>query len=303
MKKFKVYGLKVGSEIDLLYTKASFETPDVIICFGKVPQTLENTLMVNKKCKYNEHQLIYSVKDIAHFLIEDGNKITIEAIGDCSYRTIKLYLDGIMFSCLLAQRGIPAYHGSVVKIKDKCLLIMGSSGAGKSSLTSGLLDYGCEFLSDDIIVFDVNNKALCVHPGFAEQKLSGDLVEEYQLHDLVDEKIYYPGKNKDKYFINRQGVFHKDTCPVDIVIYMGLSNGQLTMKQVTGIEKLDVVLKNTFRNQFMKAFNKGKEQFEMSTRIAKAVSVYLLQRPQDEFTVDQQVDMVLSLLEEEDGHN
>lgn len=298
MKKYKVYGLNVMSEMELCYSKASFESADVTIVFGKMPDQLKYTIEETKRYVYNKSQLIYKVKNIANFLIEEGSKITIDPINDCPHKTIKLYLDGIAFSCILAQRGIPAYHGSAVKIDGKCLLIMGSSGAGKSSLTTGLLDYGCEFISDDIIVFAYKDNQLMVHPGFPEQKLSSDLIKNYKLENIVDQEVYYPGVKKDKYFINRTDTFYNKPCQVDAIVYLRISEKEFSIRQVRGIEKLDVVLKNTFRSSFINIFNKEKEQFKISAALANRAATYIIKRPYDKYTINEQVKVLTDLLKE-----
>ena len=290
-----VYGLKVSSEMNLDYSQGDFEKADVSIVVGRVPSKLEYTIEKNKRYLHNDHQLIYKVKKIGNFLIENGNKITVEAIDNCPHRTIKLYLDGIAFSCLLAQRGIPVYHGSAVVKNDQCYLIMGSSGAGKSSLTSGLLDRGYQFITDDIIVFDNDQKTIKVYPGFPEQKLSKDLVETYNLK--VDQRIYYPGVIKDKFFVSRRDIFYNHPCKVDGIIYIKVSEDELSLRQVKGIEKLDVVLKNTFRSSFIKIFKKQKEQFKMNTSLANGVSVFIMKRPYGKNTVEQQVELLVNRIE------
>jgi energy-coupling factor transporter ATP-binding protein EcfA2 len=295
MSKYKVYGLNVYSEIDLDYQIGDFETADVRVMLGKVPSKLENTLEETKRYIHNGEQLIYKVKKIGRFLIENGNRITIEPINRCPHRTIKLYLDGIAFSCLLAQRGVPVYHGSAVVKDGKCLLIMGSSGSGKSSLTSGLLDYGYEFITDDIIVFNHDGNDIVVNPGFPEQKLSKALINTYNLE--VDDRVYYPGVIKDKFFVDRKEVFYNKPCKVHGIVYIRVSEDALSFRQVLGIEKLDVVLKNTFRSSFIKIFNKQKEQFKMSTSLAKGVSVYIIKRPYNKNTVSKQVKLLVEGIE------
>lgn len=54
----------------------------------------------------------------------------------------------------VAWRGSLAIHASAVAVDDKATLICGQAGAGKSTLTAGLVSLGARFLSDDLSVVD-----------------------------------------------------------------------------------------------------------------------------------------------------
>ncbi len=53
-------------------------------------------------------------------------------------------------------------HAAAIKRDDRCLLLTGPWGAGKSTLTIGLLEQGWHYLSDDIVPFDPATG--CAHP-------------------------------------------------------------------------------------------------------------------------------------------
>lgn len=53
-------------------------------------------------------------------------------------------------------------HAAAIKRDERCLLLTGPWGAGKSTLTIGLLEQGWHYLSDDIVPFDPTTG--CAHP-------------------------------------------------------------------------------------------------------------------------------------------
>lgn len=48
--------------------------------------------------------------------------------------------------------GAVALHAGAVLWKDRCILVPGASGAGKTSLVAWLLNRGCRFLSDEVVI-------------------------------------------------------------------------------------------------------------------------------------------------------
>lgn len=63
---------------------------------------------------------------------------------------------GTVVAQLLAWRGLIPMHGCAVAIDGRAVLILGDAGAGKSSLTAGLIAHGAALVSDDLsaLTFD-----------------------------------------------------------------------------------------------------------------------------------------------------
>ncbi len=56
----------------------------------------------------------------------------------------------------LAWRGGMPFHGCAVELGGRAVLIVGASGAGKSSLTAGLIGLGLRFVADDLAAVRVD---------------------------------------------------------------------------------------------------------------------------------------------------
>lgn len=69
-------------------------------------------------------------------------------------------------------RGGACLHGSVVERHGAATVIMGASGAGKSSLTAALVQRGATLVSDDLTVLSSEDGAIFVEPGFARLRLT-----------------------------------------------------------------------------------------------------------------------------------
>ena len=75
---------------------------------------------------------------------------------------------GTVVAHLLAWRGLIPMHGCAVMIDGRAVLILGDAGAGKSSLTAGLISQGAALISDDLsaVAFDpVTGERATVLPG------------------------------------------------------------------------------------------------------------------------------------------
>jgi len=70
---------------------------------------------------------------------------------------------------LLSQKGGFLLHASAIKNKDKCLVISGSSGTGKTTLSKLLMPKLDKFTDDNLIIYPINNKYYCWQTPFDNQ--------------------------------------------------------------------------------------------------------------------------------------
>ncbi|HEY7093575.1 MAG TPA: hypothetical protein VH393_10365 [Ktedonobacterales bacterium] len=63
-----------------------------------------------------------------------------------------------------AMPGAVALHGAALSNGESCMLLLGASGAGKTTLTLGLMARGWRPLTDDIVLIDPNTLAIAPFP-------------------------------------------------------------------------------------------------------------------------------------------
>ncbi len=85
----------------------------------------------------------------ATFDMRDGERIDVLR-GPGWGGTLPHAFYGTVVAQLLAWRGLVPMHGCAVAIDGRAVLILGDAGAGKSSLTAGLVAQGAVLVSDDL---------------------------------------------------------------------------------------------------------------------------------------------------------
>lgn len=88
-------------------------------------------------------------RDQAIFDMVDGSRIEFLP-GQAWGGALPHAFYGTVVSHLLAWRGLLPMHACAVAIDGRAVLIAGTAGAGKSSLTAGLIQLGAELVSDDL---------------------------------------------------------------------------------------------------------------------------------------------------------
>ncbi|WP_423605566.1 hypothetical protein [Sphingomonas sp. MS122] len=82
---------------------------------------------------------------------------------------------GTVAAHILAWRGLTPLHACAVELGGKAVLIAGTSGAGKSSLTAGLLGCGAALVSDDLTAIAIRDGVAEALPGRTTIRLGPEI--------------------------------------------------------------------------------------------------------------------------------
>ena len=116
----------------------------------------DKTLMVNDPLQVSEnwqvgrHEFALQEEGVGDFFVRDGNYIEYSPVNGAEPEWVQLCLNGRVLVALLHQRKILNFHASSFIYNGLGIMILGETGAGKSSLTASFTLNGAEFLSDDL---------------------------------------------------------------------------------------------------------------------------------------------------------
>jgi hypothetical protein len=78
---------------------------------------------------------------------------------------------GAVMGMVLRLRGMICLHASVAAVGSRAVVILGSKGAGKSSMAATLAERGHAVLSDDVAVITKSSGSYAVHAGYPRLRL------------------------------------------------------------------------------------------------------------------------------------
>jgi hypothetical protein len=180
--RFNAYNLNIKSELTLpeLLPCLNTSVPDVHIRFGSVrTDGLPHGEQLGPFLWVAAETLWLQIPHIARFLITQGNEIIIDPEIDIDEDSIRVFLLGPVIGALLFQRGYLVLHGNAIRIGDQCMVCVGHSGVGKSTLAAGFMQRGYDILADDVVPVDEFCQAL---PGFPRIKLWQDVADKLAIN-------------------------------------------------------------------------------------------------------------------------
>ncbi len=291
MYHYKIYGLTVASEVELeqaVSVTMESDPADVLICLGKTPETIDAPLKNEEQHLYmvSDREMLFHVEGVATFFIQNGCKITFTpAIERADHvisqsEAIQLFLLGTCFGALLIQRDIFPLHGSCVEKDGEGIVLIGDSGAGKSTIARAFINQGWRLVSDDVIAVTENDGQFFAEAGFPGQKLWEDALARLTTGD--SRKILRTINDQSKFAVDL--MVGDEFCgePVSIVgIYLLLPHDCQTpqLRLLDDITATHVLLTYVFRRELVIGTKKQQRLFQYCVDLAGNSKYYEVMRP------------------------
>lgn len=276
MHHYQAYGLHFVSDLILPVEvcEASLEIDVTIHQRDFRGSEMESSFMMNDISGFQE-SLLLEVETVGRFMAS-STEILYEKAEDVEEGVIVLYVMGSVLASLLHLRGLIPFHGSALVYEGCHLLIMGDSGAGKSSMTQCLMQRGCDFVSDDLLAFDQKCSDLRTLPAFGLAKLSRKQCGDEPFYKKVPDVF----EERDKVYVKRD-VLEDNLIPAvtRAVILECHSEDVLVIEAVKGARKVDLLLKQLFRTEYTRLSDTWPQAIRIAMRLASQVEVLSIKRP------------------------
>ncbi len=205
MYHYRVYGLDLAADRPLTEahpSAAKSTAPEAVLVHlvgerGDLPgpkPTADTLYYESPERKAGEEPTLRVWKNDHFYSLQylSGNRFTVDLTGHriwsgwpkgMDFGFVVAQLLGPILGLVLQLRGVIALHASVAAIEGQALAIVGSHGAGKSTLAAGFHRQGHLILSDDIAVLRTRNDLVWVEPGYPRLRLWPAAAEALQGKD------------------------------------------------------------------------------------------------------------------------
>jgi hypothetical protein len=292
MYYFNAFKLTIQSELYFPELTAISESAssnnDILIKYGEVnPTGILNAKTTKLFYQANERQFWLHVPEIGYFLVEDGNQITIDPVSGIDEDSIRLFLLGSCMGALLMQRNLFLLHANAVKIGDNCISFAGQSGAGKSTLAAAFWKRGYSILADDICAVNTDGEVIS---SFPQMKVWADTAKQLNINTDPLRKIR---PNIEKFAVALGDQFHHQALPLKVIYLLkNHTKDEFIVKSYTGMQKLQPLKNNTYREQYLEGLGKNKSNLTNLGRIASKTALVSITRPSAGFKLDELVELI-----------
>ena len=283
---YSAFGLVIKSQCECPELMSAPEQEyQASVEWGMVPEHLEDATLLGTWIEGLPHKLLFRITGVAQYLVEDGNRITIQLEEGASTDEARLFLLGSAMGALLHQRGLLPFHGSSICTGAKAITFTGPSGIGKSTLAAAMVNKKYHLLADDVSAISFEGQKALVNPGMPQLKLYKDSIQKLNR----DTSHAVPlSQKRDKFGCPEHPSFILQAFPAQTIFI--LSPGQdagFKATPLSGLDKFIALRNNTYRPYFVKAMGIQQAHFDLIRLLASQVDVYLLSRPDTGFEIDE----------------
>lgn len=274
---YRIYGFTVASDLPLpLLPQADEGESEVIIASGPVPET-ENLRTQFRNWEAEPNRFIATFHETGRFLVSGGNRIIYQRFAHADDSQVISNLLGTCMAALLMQRRILPLHSCSVLTQKGAVLVMGVSGAGKSTMLGGLMALGLPMMADDVtgIVFREDGTPIAV-PAFPATRLWQDSLEK-----LGHRTEGLPRVRTDlaKFYRWVEG-FHAEAEPIRAIVYLKATNAaEPQFGPVEPAQRTECVARFVHRKNFLDGMDLRRWGFESAVAIVRQVPLFELARP------------------------
>jgi hypothetical protein len=200
--------------------KRSFPLSGVELIETDKASSIASHLSSDGSWQVNQNEFLMKVEGVGCFYAREGITVEYAVAPDADHDWVDLYLKGQVLVALLHQRKIINFHASSFIYNDRGIMILGETGAGKSSLTASFTLGGAGFLSDDLTpVFFRNGKPHIMALG-RDIKLRANTVGQLNIgiENLKDAEA-----GTGKQYLQIEKPYSAD-CPLDAIMKIEVGN-------------------------------------------------------------------------------
>ncbi len=277
---YTAFGLIISSEIQFPELVASEnKEADLKIIIGVTPKLLENPDFSNDEFSITPTQFLQHIEEVAYYYAEKGEIIIVEPYKDADLRSLRIYLLCSTMSAIIHQRGMIPMHASGILTDQGVVLIIGDSGAGKSTTIKALIKRGHQIFTDDVCVLQNQNGKIVGIPSYPVMKLWKNTFKLLELGEVDGEARLWP--DVDKFAVYFHNGFISSWKKISKIFILEKSEDiyQPILINQSGVEAFIAIGSNTYRGCYIEPMKLIALHFAMVNGVIKQCEVLKITRP------------------------
>lgn len=297
MYYYQMFGLTVKSEFAIpeAVEIAPVAKTDIYMELGIPPKQDFEEARAGRIDRLEKEVAWFNLPGLGMFYVEHGEHVIVwKETKDLTDLSRNSYVTGSVMGLIMFQRGIIPIHSGGVAVNGGCVLVVGNTGAGKSTTCVMLRNKGCDFVTDDMAPVTVEDGVVMASPAFPQQKLCRDAAirQGYDLEELI-----FIDEHRDKYAIRLKDHYVKEKLPLAMIVELEpTEETELSIRELRGLDKLKLLYRNIYRGKVWNQMGMEQKVQEDVLKIAENVPMYQIQRPMAGFYTEEITDWIMDTM-------
>ena len=284
--EYVAFGLRWRSSVVLPFAAApgAVKEPDVTVRLGETPSRLPGAVgHVPHVWDALPGVALLRVADVARYLVTP-REIVIEPRGG-SDEDVAAFLARSVVAALLQMRGVVTLHAAAVETGAGAVLLLGSSGVGKSTLAAALVARGHALLADDVTGLVPAAGGVRVLPAFPRLRLWADALPAGDRRQRVR-------SNLEKYWVPaaRFGAVPRPVCAAFVL--ESHNRPDFDVVPIPASRAFWTVWDHTYRKRLLDALGQRPTHYRTGMVLARRVPFVRVRRPSHPFRLAELADRI-----------
>ena len=276
MPDYRAYGFSISSDLELPALQSAQTGADVTIRAGTVSaEGIGGMQFRNWEAMPGAFRIHFP--EAGRVAVNSGREIIYDRRAGADDSQIASVLLGTGLAVVMMQRRRLPLHSCAVATPDGALLVMGKSGAGKSTMLTGLLELGFPMIADDLTGIDIaEDGAAMAVPGFPAVRLwpdslalAGTSVQGLASVRSDIAKFYLPVPR-----------FCDSPVPIRAIAYLSAHNGEdVRIRQMPAPHRIEALSRFIFRKNFLKGLGLQRFAFDTVAATVRRAELFEIHRP------------------------
>jgi hypothetical protein len=208
----------------------------------------------------------------------DGRGIEVRWSGPVALADIASLVEVTGLPAAVTLRCRPLLHGCAIEAGGAAFVVLGASGAGKSSVAAAALAAGHGVLTDDVAALEASSADVVVHPGGRQLRLNGDTARALGFSPADLGRVFETPELPPKLFawLPAENVAARSVAA--IFVLSGRRAERPEVERLTPAAALPMLLRNTYGNHAADAHVRA-ALLPFWTRVAQEVPAHLATPP------------------------
>jgi hypothetical protein len=277
LNAYRAYGLAIHTALvcpELLPDPNPITDPDVTITL--LPHSAGSLChLPDRCCEVQPGCSQLDVPGVAHYQVEEGQRILVEPRASASLEKVRLFLFGSAMGALLYQRGLLPLHGSAVMTQWGGMIFVGPQGSGKSTLAAEFHRRGYQLLSDDVCAVESTPQGLRILPALNQLRLCADAYEQLG----ASPEAYF---DVDKFAVPMGEKYCSQPTPLAAIHVLSDSSAEHPRFEVVrGLDRVRCLFENLYRPHFLQGQRTQNDLVCLAGRIAQLATFATVSRRRD----------------------
>ena len=283
---YAAFGLRWRSSVVLPFaiSPSLAKKPDVWVRLGETPSRLPGAALGTPLVfEAVPGAALLHVADVARYFVTP-REIVIEPHGGDD-EDLTIFFVGPVVATLLQMRGVLTLHAAALEMDAGAVLLIGSSGTGKSTLVAALVERGHALLADDLTGLAPAAGNVLALPAFPRMRLWADAMPAAERCQRVRQNLEQYWKPAAK--------FATAPRPVCAAFVLESHNRAVfDIKPVPPSRAFWTLWEHTYRKRLLDALGQRQRHYRTGMALARDVPLMRVRRPDRPFRLAELADRI-----------